>query len=81
MAKVVNITEAKAQLSRLVEEVQSGGRVVIGKAGRPVAVLVSYRDSPERRHLGGWRDADVWVAEDFDDPLPADVQAAFEDGA
>lgn len=78
MAQVVNISEAKAQLSRLVEEVQRGGRVVIGKAGRPVAVLVAYDARPDRRRLGGWRDQDVWIAEDFDAPLPADVQAAFE---
>ena len=78
MTTVVNISEAKAQLSRLVEEVQAGGRVVIGKAGRPVAVLTAYSDNPDRRQLGGWRDADVWVADDFDAPLPEEVQAAFE---
>lgn len=78
MANVVNISEAKAQLSRLVEEVQRGGRVIIGNAGRPVAVLVAYDTSPDRRQLGGWRDRDVWIAEDFDGPLPADLQAAFE---
>lgn len=78
MAPVVNISEAKAQLSRLVEEVQGGGRVVIGRAGRPVAVLVAYASSPEPRALGAWRDRDVWISDDFDGPLPADLQAAFE---
>lgn len=80
MTRVVNISEAKAQLSRLVEEVQGGGRVVIGNAGRPVAVLVAYSASPDPRPLGGWRDHDVWIADDFDDPLPTDVQTAFEGG-
>lgn len=80
MTRVVNISEAKAQLSRLVEEVQGGGRVVIGNAGRPVAVLTSYASSPGPRPLGGWRDQDVWIADDFDAPLPDDLQAAFEDG-
>jgi hypothetical protein len=34
---------------------------------------------PDQRELGGWRDRDVWMAEDFDDPLPAALQSAFED--
>lgn len=80
MARIVNISEAKAQLSRLVEEVQSGRRVVIGNAGRPVAVLTAYTSNPEPRVLGGWRDADVWVADDFDAPLPEDLMALFTGG-
>lgn len=34
---ITNISEAKAQLSRLIERVNRGEEVVIGKAGRPVA--------------------------------------------
>ena len=79
MTRIVNISEAKAQLSRLVEDVQGGGRIVIGNAGRPVAVLVAYESSPDPRSLGGWRDREVWIADDFDDPLPADLQATFEE--
>ncbi len=52
--------------------------MVIGRAGRPVAVLIAYDAHPDRRQLGGWRDRDVWIAEDFDAALPADAQAAFE---
>lgn len=79
MSRVINITEAKAQLSRLVEEAQRGKRVIIGKAGKPVAILSAYGADPEPRVLGGWEDA-VWIAEDFDDPLPAELQQLF-DGA
>jgi prevent-host-death family protein len=76
--RVVNISEAKAQLSKLVAEAAAGGRVVIGNAGRPVAVLVAYEADPSPRELGGWRGRRVWVAEDFDAPLPPDLQAAFD---
>jgi prevent-host-death family protein len=75
---IVNISEAKAQLSKLVERAEHGDRVVIGRAGRPVAVLVAYHESPERRVLGGWKSSDVWIADDFDAPLPADVMATFD---
>lgn len=76
MARVVNITEAKAQLSRLIEQAQSGSPVIIGKAGRPVAVLSAYDPGAEPRVLGGWEDK-VWIGDDFDAPLPAELQAFF----
>jgi prevent-host-death family protein len=76
---VVNVTEAKAQLSRLVDEAAAGGRVVIGKAGRPMAVLVAFEEDPSPRRLGGWRGR-VRIAEDFDDPLPEDLSRRFGSG-
>lgn len=76
MPRVVNISEAKSQLSRLVERARQGETVVIGNAGRPVAVLVAYEHDPSPRRLGGWKGR-VRVGEDFDDPLPDDVAAAF----
>ena len=74
---IVNISEAKAQLSKLVARAEHGERVVIGRAGRPVAVLVPYAEAPARRQLGVWRDEDIWIADDFDAPLPDDVLAGF----
>lgn len=73
--QVTNISEAKAQLSRLVDEVQSGGRVVIGRNGRPVAVLLAFTSDESPRQLGGWKGR-VEIAEDFDD-IPEDLLAAF----
>ncbi len=77
MSRVVNISEAKAQLSRLVDDAGRGKRIIIGKAGKPVAVLSAYESDLEPRRLGGWR-GKVWISDDFDDPLPDDVAAAFE---
>ena len=39
----VNIHEAKTHLSRLLERVAAGERVVISKAGTPIADLVPHR--------------------------------------
>jgi prevent-host-death family protein len=39
----VNIHEAKTHLSRLLERVAGGERVVISKAGKPVADLVPHQ--------------------------------------
>ena len=73
--KVVNIHEAKTHFSRLVERVTLGEEVVIGKAGKPVARLVPYREDAAPRVPGGWKGR-VRIAEDFDE-LPAEVAAAF----
>lgn len=40
---MVNVHDAKTHLSRLLEQVEAGGRVTIARAGRPVADLVPHR--------------------------------------
>lgn len=72
----VNVHEAKAQLSRLLREVENGGEVVIARAGRPIARLVAYERSKEPRRLGGWQ-GKIQIAEDFDE-LPDDMLDAFD---
>ncbi|HMJ15989.1 MAG TPA: type II toxin-antitoxin system prevent-host-death family antitoxin [Polyangiaceae bacterium] len=71
----VNVHEAKTQLSRLLEEVEAGERVIIARAGEPVAVLAPYRVATRRRRLGLFA-GQVKMHEDFD-VLPADIAAAF----
>lgn len=36
-----------------------------------------YDADPEPRTLGGW-EGRVWIAADFDDPLPDEIQQHFE---
>jgi prevent-host-death family protein len=73
--KQVNIHEAKSQLSRLLEDVESGERIVIARAGEPVAVLVPYKAAVRRRRLGLFA-GEATIHADFDE-LPADIAAAF----
>jgi prevent-host-death family protein len=73
---IVNVHEAKTQLSRLLERVAAGEEVIIGKAGRPVARLVPYVDRPGPRTPGRWRDR-VRIASDFD-TTPEEILSAFE---
>ena len=71
----VNIHEAKTQLSRLLEEVERGERIVIARAGEPVAVLAPYKAATRRRRLGLFA-GEAKMHADFDE-LPADIAAAF----
>ncbi len=72
---VTNISDAKSQLSSLIEKVMAGQEVIIGKAGRPVAKLVKYEADVERRSPGALR-GNIKIADDFDD-LPEDIAEAF----
>jgi prevent-host-death family protein len=75
MARVINLYEAKSQLSALVEEAASGTEIIIAKAGVPRARLVPVK-SIVRRRPGGSKGR-IRIAADFDAPLPANVLAAF----
>ena len=82
MSKQVNLNEAKAHLSRLVEEAATGTEIVITKNGKPIARLVALA-KPKRlkkRRLGASRhrlvevgsreDADAEIAKMFEDSKP-----------
>ncbi len=72
---VRNISEAKAELSALIEEVQRGEEVILAKAGKPVAKLIAY-SGPARPRIPGSMRGKIWLAPDFD-TLPDDIAVAF----
>ena len=73
--QITNISEAKAQLSALVERVRAGEDIIIGKAGRPVARLVKYENSRQARRPGALK-GKIRISDDFDE-LPEDLAEAF----
>lgn len=73
--RITNISEAKAQLSALIERVLRGEEVIIGKAGKPVARLVKYERGAIDRKPGALA-GKITMADDFDE-LPGDIAAAF----
>lgn len=75
MSKVVNMHEAKTQLSKLVEQAERGEEVILARAGKPVARIVAFTGA-EQRCLGQWR-GKVRMSDDFDAPLPAEWLAGW----
>ena len=73
---VINVYEAKTHLSKLLDRVAEGEELVLGRAGRPIARLVPYRELRQPRKPGRLAGG-VWIAPDFDE-TPADIIAAFE---
>ena len=76
MAETYNMHEAKTHLSRLAERAARGEEIVIARNGRALAKLVQI-DQRKPRRLGLWK-GKVTVGEDFDDPLPWEIQRHFE---
>ena len=73
----VNIHEAKTHLSRLIERVLAGEEIVIARGGKPVAKLVPIDKRAARRVPGSARGR-VLISDDFDAPLPEELQRYFE---
>jgi len=73
-----NIHEAKTQLSKLLKRVQAGETIIIAKNGKPVVELrplsktepSSPSQIPTRRRVAGIDKREVFIGDDFDDPLP-----------
>lgn len=74
MADSVNVHEAKTTLSKLLERVERGERIVIARAGKPVADLVPHR---EVDLVFGAAKGEIVIAGDFD-ALDDRVTAMFE---
>jgi prevent-host-death family protein len=75
MTEMVNIHDAKTQLSRLLQRVEAGERVVIARAGKPIADLVPHR-ADNRLRLGGL-EGQIWAPDEAFDWPDAEIEALF----
>ena len=67
---VVNMHEAKTNLSKLVKRAAAGEEIIVAKAGEPVAKIVAYTAPPKKPRVPGSMKGKIWIAPDFDE-LPA----------
>jgi len=80
--KIVNIHQAKTQLSKLVEQAAKGEPFIIAKAGKPVAKVtaLSAPTGAEVRRLG-FLAGQIVVPDDFDRMGSEEIERLFEGGA
>ena len=64
MKKIINMHQAKSQLSKLIAQVRNGEEILIARAGHPVARLSAYDLAAEPRPLGLWK-GKIKIAKDF----------------
>ena len=66
---IANIHDAKTNFSKLIDAFGRGEEIVIAKAGKPAARLVSIQPT-QRKSWPGALNGKMHIAEDFDAPLP-----------
>jgi prevent-host-death family protein len=77
MTKIMKLYEAKTNLSELVERAARGEEFIIAKGEEPKARLVPFAKQARPRAPGGW-EGRVWIADDFDAPLPPEIADGFQ---
>ena len=77
MGTIVNVHDAKTNLSKLLARVSQGEEIVIAKAGRPVAKLTSVSEKGGPRMPGSAK-GKISISDDFDEPLDAETLRSFE---
>ncbi len=75
MSELVNLYDAKTQLSRLIDRATAGEEILIGRSGKPLVRLVPVEDALPREPglLKG-----LVIPDAFFDPLPDDELAEWE---
>ena len=75
MPELVNLYDAKTQLSRLIDRAAAGEDIVIGRSGKPIVRLVPVDDALPRQPglLKG-----LVIPDALFDPLPDDEQTFWE---
>ena len=68
--QIMNIHQAKTNLSQLIEKTLQGEDIIIAKAGKPVVKLVVYKKKLQLRKPGILK-GKIFVLDDFDDEDPA----------
>jgi prevent-host-death family protein len=70
MATTIDVQEAKTHFSKLLQRAIAGERIIIAKAGKPVAQVGPISEPSLKGRVPGGDEGKVFIHEDFDDPLP-----------
>ena len=68
----VDILQAKTQLPKLIDLAEQGEDTIIVRAGKPVARLTKVEPAKKQIRYGALKEK-IWIADDFDAPLPEDI--------
>lgn len=76
--QVISMHQAKSNLSSLVKRAANGEYILIGAYGKAEAMLIPASTEPKVKKRIGVLVGKLIVPDDFDAPLPDEIQAAFE---
>ena len=73
---IINVAEAKSQLSKLIDLALQGKEIIIGKRNTPLVKLSVINPVKKEKRIGGQLQGKIHLAKDFD-TLPKDISKAF----
>lgn len=78
--QIVNMHEAKTNLSKLVAKAAAGESFVIARAGKPLVKVVPIEEpeKPKKREFG-WFRGQMSVPDDFDTMFQKEIEEMFGD--
>jgi prevent-host-death family protein len=65
MNAILNVTDAKARFSEVVEQASQGEEIIITRMGKPVVRITHYEPAPSNQRLG-LSQGQLRIADDFD---------------
>lgn len=78
MTLTLSSTDNTINLAQLLQQARQGEEIVITENKLPVARFILLKQATGARRVPGTAKGQLWIADDFDAPLPEDVLAAFE---
>ncbi|WP_413711927.1 type II toxin-antitoxin system Phd/YefM family antitoxin [Rhizobium sp. Rhizsp82] len=78
--EIVNIHEAKTNLSRLMEKVAKGESFIIAKAGKPIGKVVPIDEAEKPKRRIGFMKGMIKVPDDFDTMMADEIEEMFYGG-
>ncbi|UCF96027.1 MAG: type II toxin-antitoxin system Phd/YefM family antitoxin [Spirochaetaceae bacterium] len=74
----LNIHEAKTHLSKYLSRLEQGEKILLCKRNVPIAEIVPITPASESPRPIGLAKGEFSVSPDFFEPLPEEIQKAFE---
>ena len=74
----VNIHEAKAHLSKIVDRAANGEEFIIAKAGKPMVKVIPISTTQKPKRVGGFLKGHATIPDDIDTMGNEEIAAIFE---
>jgi antitoxin (DNA-binding transcriptional repressor) of toxin-antitoxin stability system len=78
MAMEVDVQKLPAHWPELLARLRAGEEVTLAEHGEPIAQIVPVGPAPSRRTGYGMFKGQLWIADDFDAPLPEEELREWE---
>ena len=68
MDHIINVHDLKTNYSKYLERAVGGEKIVLGKHGKAVAMIVPLPQAEQSRTPGALK-GKIWASDDFDEPM------------